>query len=42
MGVVKNGQGILLRETLLSVYLKNKFMNWLDFVNADSNAIIFG
>ena len=37
--VVKNDHGLLVHETL---YLKNKFMNWTDFLNADSDAIIFG
>ena len=40
MGMVKNDHGLLVHETLL--YLKNEFMNWADFLNVDSDAIIFG
>ena len=42
VGTVKNGHGLLVHETLTILYLKNEFMNWADFLNADSDAIIFG
>ena len=35
MGVVKNGHGLLVHETLKSAYLKNELINWADFLNAD-------
>ena len=40
--MVNNGHGLLVHESLESAYLKNEFMNWADFLNADSDAIIFG
>ena len=42
VGMVNNGHGLLVHESLESAYLKNEFMNWADFLNADSDAIIFG
>ena len=42
VGVVKNGSGILLHETLKSAVSLNEFLNLADFLNADSDAIIFG
>ena len=42
-GAFQNGHGLLVHETLKSaVYLKNELMNWADFLNADSDVIIFG
>ena len=42
VGVVKNDHSLLVHETLKSAYLKNEFINWAGFLNADSDAIIFG
>ena len=32
----------LIYETLKSAYLKYELMNWADFLNADSDAVVFG
>ena len=40
--MVKNEHGFLVHETQNLLYRKNEFMNWADFLNADSDAIIFG
>ena len=37
----KTEMSFLVHETQKSAYLKNKFMN-CDFLNADSDAIVFG
>ena len=43
MGVIKNGHGHLVRETLKSaLYLKNELMSWADFLHVECDAIIFG
>ena len=41
VGVVKNDHGLVVHETVKSAYLKNEFINWAGFLNADSDAIIF-
>ena len=41
VGQVKNGDSLLVRETLKYAYLMNKLLNWADFLNADSDAKIF-
>ena len=38
VGLVKNGDSLLVRETLKYAYLMNKLLNWADFLNADSDA----
>ena len=37
MSMVKNGLGLLVHETLISAVLKNEYMNWADFLNADGD-----
>ena len=39
--MVKNGHGLLVHETQKSIF-NNEFLNLADFLNADSEAIIFG
>ena len=41
VSVFENGDGILVHETLKSA-LSLKWMNWADFLNANTDEIIFG
>ena len=43
VGMVKNGDGLLVHETLKSAVSPEwVYMNWADFLNADNDAIVFG
>ena len=42
MGIVKNGSGFLVHETLKPVSFKNECMNRADYFNVDSDAVVFG
>ena len=42
MGMVRNGCGHLVHETLQSVNLKNKFMNSANCMHANCEEVIFG
>ena len=41
VGLVKDGIGLLVHETLKSA-VKNEYMNWADYLNADSGTIVSG
>ena len=41
MHMVKYGCDLLVPGTLKCAYLKNKSMNWADFLHAGSDVIIF-
>ena len=43
-GCAQSEMAMAIQFTRLSnlLYLNNEFMNWADFLNADSGAIIFG
>ena len=40
VALVKNGDNLLVRETLKYAYLMNNLLNWADFLNADRDAKI--
>ena len=40
--MVKNGHGLLFHETLKSAVSYSELVNWADFLNIDSDAIVFG
>ena len=42
MGLGKNGSGFLVHETLKTVSFKNEYMNRADYLNVDSDAVVFG
>ena len=42
VGMVKNSHNLIVHGTLNLLDVKNEFLDWAGFLNADSDAVIFG